>query len=263
MEHTKKMVLIDPRVLDTLSTAAVKNQNPPNPLTDSLYQMDQQMRDILNKTDMNITDKANAYQQTLQRYLHRLDQVKNQPIGSVVIQEPKKEETTNDLSANVTTKETEPLERVSTRIIDSMSNTFKNKARLIIQHMKDNPDLAFNERGEFIWKGNIIEKSNMIDLINDILRKRKSVASPRGWQEFASALRNTNIPRELVGNIDRWNYIQRPSETQSPIKQSSETQSSIKQSKDKNETTPRRWKKSEGRDSKRRRLIDEHNWETI
>ena len=46
--------------------------------------------------------------------------------------------------------------------------------------------------------------SNVVDLVNDILRKRKT--DPLGWQPFARQLRAVNLPIELVGNVARRSY---------------------------------------------------------
>ena len=45
----------------------------------------------------------------------------------------------------------------------------------------------------------------MVDLVNDLLPKRKT--DPTGWQPFARQLRAINLPMELVGNIARRAYI--------------------------------------------------------
>jgi hypothetical protein len=54
--------------------------------------------------------------------------------------------------------------------------------------------------------GETLKRSNLVDLVNDILRKRKS-HPPSGWEAFATLLRQTNVPRELVGHPDRRRYI--------------------------------------------------------
>ena len=201
MEHSKKMILIDPRVLDSLRSSPT-----PNPWTSSLQEMDHRMKDILNRSDMTMEDKAQAYHQTLQRYLHRLDQVKRQSLGSVTIQTPttiEKPSVVMDVPENPSSSS----DKVSSRILDSMGKTFKKKARMILQHVEDHPDMSWNERGEFVWKGQRIENSNMLDLVNDLMRKRKNYASPHGWETFASALKTSNVPQELVGNPTRWSFM--------------------------------------------------------
>ncbi len=49
--------------------------------------------------------------------------------------------------------------------------------------------------------------SNVVDLVHDLLRKRKT-SDPIGWQQFGSQMRAANIPMELVGNVARRRHIQ-------------------------------------------------------
>ena len=48
--------------------------------------------------------------------------------------------------------------------------------------------------------GVVIENSNILSLINDALRARKTVDAPVGWYEFARILHRLNIPIEVIGN---------------------------------------------------------------
>jgi hypothetical protein len=38
------------------------------------------------------------------------------------------------------------------------------------------------------------------------LRKRKYF-NPQGWETFGEALREANVPQDLIGHEDRWKYI--------------------------------------------------------
>ena len=57
--------------------------------------------------------------------------------------------------------------------------------------------------------GQPVERSNLVDLVNDVLRRRRkhSGDKPKGWNVFAATLRRMNVPRELIGHPDRWNAI--------------------------------------------------------
>ena len=52
-----------------------------------------------------------------------------------------------------------------------------------------------------------MHRSNIVDPVNDVLRKRKSF-EPVGWKTFARGLKDVNTPMDLVGNHDRWIYMQ-------------------------------------------------------
>ena len=44
----------------------------------------------------------------------------------------------------------------------------KTKAELLVRKMKADPNIAWSEKGELKYKG-----ENVVDLVNDVLRKRK------------------------------------------------------------------------------------------
>ena len=54
-----------------------------------------------------------------------------------------------------------------------------------------------------------------MDLVHDVLRKRKQ-SDPVGWQPFAKHLKHINLPVELVGNVNRRQYMQQTTHGSSP-----------------------------------------------
>ena len=53
----------------------------------------------------------------------------------------------------------------------------------------------------------------MVDLVNDVLSKKKYF-DPQGWEPFGEALREANVPQNLIGHEDRWRYITQTKRTQ-------------------------------------------------
>jgi hypothetical protein len=41
-----------------------------------------------------------------------------------------------------------------------------------------------------------------VELVNDVLSKRKYF-NPQGWETFGEALREANVPQDLIGHEDR------------------------------------------------------------
>ena len=174
MEHAKKMILVEPRVLQNLQTG------PPvkDATSHSLKEMDRTMQDVL-ESDKNVHDKADAYQQALWSYLNRFEQYKDRPLGKVqlVTQESK--------PTSVVDREVNSVEQ---DVIQSVPKSMKNKAERLLQRLKDHPDVKWNSLGEFEYQGQIIKNSNLTDLVNDVLRKRKRSVAPLGWETFANVL---------------------------------------------------------------------------
>ena len=97
-------------------------------------------------------------------------------------------------------------------VVDTVPKTMQVKARRLMEHLKR--DIAWTARGELIHEGVPIVGSNVVDLVTDLLRKRKT--DPIGRQPFARQLRAINLPMELVGNTSRKAYIRQATTTATP-----------------------------------------------
>ena len=188
MEHAKKMILIDPKMMETRMSSPI-----PNTRVDSIHSLDREMRDILEKKYVNDEDKANDYHQVLRLYLKRVNQYNRGINDRLVSHEPNK-------------RKEEDIEKrdLEKEVLESVLNNSKIKAEKIIQRIK--PHLEWNDHGEIIVGDQTIRHSNLSDLVNDALRKRKDF-DPVGWKEFASVLNKINVSRDLIGNQERWNFM--------------------------------------------------------
>ena len=101
---------------------------------------------------------------------------------------------------------------IDDEILESVPKTMKAKAQLLLKKMKSNPDISWNEKGELKYKGQTVQGSNVVELVNDVLRKRKYV-NPQGWETFGEALREANVRQDLIGHEDRWIYITQTTRT--------------------------------------------------
>ena len=72
--------------------------------------------------------------------------------------------------------------------IDSVPKTMQNRAKLLIQKLKDHSDvISWNDNGQSVLEGSIVPNSNIVDLVNDVMRKRKGF-NPEHSNTFAKAL---------------------------------------------------------------------------
>ena len=55
-----------------------------------------------------------------------------------------------------------------------------------------------------LYQDREITDSNIADLINDQMRSRETF-NPRGWLPFTEALKEMNVPNDLIGNPRRLN----------------------------------------------------------
>ena len=188
MEHARKMALVDPRLLDTL-----RSPPPPTDTVDKKVKaLDDEMKTILDRKDLDDGTKVTLYNQVLQRYNVLVDKRVKEPVRMIEV--GKKAGT-----------EPEEASSMEADVVNTVTKSLQAKARRLMEHLKRN--VAWNDRGELIHEGVPVAGSNVVDLVHDLLRKRKT-DDPTGWQSFARQLRVINIPMELVGNATRKAYIQ-------------------------------------------------------
>ena len=205
MEHAKKMILVEPRVLEGMT----RNQPVEDATNRDLKETSQTMQDILD-SDGAAYDKANAYQQALWGFLKRFEQYKDRPLGKVQLTSDSKFNGTTSTSGDDSTSQVEDSQQDSVErdVLNSVPKSLRNKAERLLSRLKSNPEVKWNELGELEYNGKTIKRSNLTDLVNDVLRKRRR-PDPLGWDVFANALRQVNVAQDLIGNPNRWNYIQR------------------------------------------------------
>ena len=200
MEHARKMALVDPRMLDTL-------RSPPPP-TDTLGKnvqaLDDEMMTILDRKDLDDRTNVTLYKQVLQRYNVLSDKHAKEPTRVITVNESgtgvgaeARVGAEGAVGAPVITS------GIEADIVDTVPKTMQGKARRLMERLKRN--MSWTARGELIHEGVPVAGSNVVDLVNDLLRKRKT--DPTGWQPFARQLRAMNLPMELVGNVARRDYI--------------------------------------------------------
>ena len=156
--------------------------------------LDKKMQTILEREDLPTDERLKLYDQSLTRYLNVHDDYRPRPVATAPPPEPVKQDPIDD------------------DILESVPKTMKAKAQLLLKKMKSSPDISWNEKGELKYKGETVQGSNVVDLVNDVLRKRKYF-NPQGWETFGEALREANVPQDLIGHEDRWRYISQTKRT--------------------------------------------------
>ena len=93
---------------------------------------------------------------------------------------------------------------IEREIVDTLPVSFAGKADRLVRKMKQGGVLGWNAHGNLTFRGEIIPNTNVVDLVSDVVRKRKNAPGPEGWELFAEGMNETNVPRELIGNVDRY-----------------------------------------------------------
>ena len=162
------------------------------------------MNDWLEKDDVPEDTKATMYAQQLQR----VNQLKNQvfrPEPSPVQMITRTEQTMTSESDSATSSQ--QLNATDKQIIDSVPKTMQNRAKLLIQKLKNHSDvISWNDNGQLVLEGSVVPNSNIVDLVNDVMLKRKGF-NPEHSNTFAKALAKINVPEDYLRNPDRIDSI--------------------------------------------------------
>ena len=181
-----------------------KRQDSLSPNLRKYYEARQEMNDWLEKDDLPEDTKATMYAQQLQR----VNQLKNQvfrPETSPVQMITHTEQTMTSKSDGATSSQ--QLNETDKQVIDSVPKTMQNRAKLLIQKLKDHSDvISWNDNGQLVSEGSIVPNSNIVNLVNDVMQKRKGF-NPEHSNTFAKALAKLNVPEDYLRNPDRIDSI--------------------------------------------------------
>ena len=162
------------------------------------------MNDWSEQDDVPEDTKATMYAQQLQK----VNQLKNQvfrPEPSPIQMITHQGQTMTSESDSATPSQ--QLNATDKQIIDSVPKTMQNRAKLLIQKLKDHSDvISWNDNGQLVLEGSIVPNSNIVDLVNDVMRKRKGF-NPEHSNTFAKALAKINVPEDYLRNPDRIDSI--------------------------------------------------------
>lgn len=142
------------------------------PVNTVTSQIDSKMSSIL-KNDMTDYDKEKLYAQELDR-LRTLRNQKALPAVPTVMS-----------SKNIS--------------LSTIPLLYQKRADALLDYLKSK-GVSWDERGQVKIGDQVLERSNILDLVSDAVRLRKMVKRPTGWREMSAFLDKSNVPRELVGN---------------------------------------------------------------
>ena len=201
MDLMRKVYLTQKEMLKFMKE---KRQDSLSPNLRKYYEARQEMNDWLEKDDLPEDTKATMCAQQLQR----VNQLKNQvfrPEPSPVQMITHTQQTMTSESDSTTPSQ--QLDATDKQIINSVPKTMQNRAKLLIQKLKDHSDvISWNDNGQLVLEGSIVPNSNIVDLVNDVMRKRKGF-NPEHSNTFAKALAKINVPEDYLRNPDRIDSI--------------------------------------------------------
>lgn len=87
-------------------------------------------------------------------------------------------------------------------IIESVPKSYEKKAKSLIDYWKTkhNERIKWDDTGRIYLDGKPIENSNIIDIVNDFIRKRKTAQPAVGRDGIARIMGASSTPKKLIGN---------------------------------------------------------------
>ena len=166
------MALVDPRLLETLRTPIQI------PSDTTLRDLHSEMTIILDKTGIDERDKVQLYNQALLRYNDMVKITSTKPTPVVVLK-GKEPTTTTDIVGEVVTtlpkelqeKGRQLVSRLKIEIVMTLPKELQEKGRRLVSRLNTTKR---NNRGEMLHEGVVVPGSDVIDLVHDLLRKRKT-----------------------------------------------------------------------------------------
>ena len=157
--------------------ANLQHHSPSGAILGQLSLLDQQMKSVLDDTSTTPELKLQKYYSTLRRYETLQDNSSHMSVpvrvdeGSVI----KRDAPTS-------------LPALESAILEQVPKPQRQSAKLLLEHVKENPDISWNQNRELVHKGSVVTGSNIFDLISDFSRNRRNQAPAQGWKEFTDAL---------------------------------------------------------------------------
>ena len=208
MERARRMVIVPEDAIERAqSTPAestkiivpseVSGENSMQTPGDNLSRLDAEMFDILHskKGVKDVHEKCLNYLQVLRRYLFFRESERSSSSSSDALREIDEiDETLAPLTEEA--------------IIDSVPKAYQRKVRLLLRHWKTvAPErLKWSNAGTVSIDGRTVERSNIIELLNDVVRRKRGKndeeEAPVGRMEFSKFVKTSDTPTNLIGNSE-------------------------------------------------------------
>lgn len=179
MEYAKKMILVPEHL--------VSRHILPD---EKLSELDLEMKQIL-FSQMDDDTKIKMYNQVLQK------RIKINSFNSPIINQEPQSEDVADVKPEIKEEEMD----IETITLSTAPKRLSLIVKNVFELLKRNSDVvSWTPHGELIHRGEVVKHSNIVDLINSMMRKKKSDDFLPGQEEFSEILRDINVPQIFIKN---------------------------------------------------------------
>ncbi|CAM2105449.1 unnamed protein product [Caretta caretta] len=93
-----------------------------------------------------------------------------------------------------------------------MNRCYKKNALILLNKLGQDKNISsWNDKGSFVYKGSVVNGSNMLDLVRAITQTLSvpSRCVPKGWDVSMNAMVELNIPSSVMGNAANTDLLER------------------------------------------------------
>lgn len=178
MAAGKKMALIP---LDMLHRLNKPDLTPiKNPTQDQLVKTMGEMSNVLHNNSLPDDIKSSRFNEKIKDFTVYADKITTPAVTATVISKNPAHQT-----------------------FYSLPKTFQQPANVLLNELEKYPERVQWDNNELTIDGKKMVGSNLIDLVGDVLRNRKTVSAPIYSDVFLKLLADINIPEELIRNKSR------------------------------------------------------------
>lgn len=195
METAEKMFLVPQHQLEKLKFNTSENENIRKSVESNL---DVEIRHILSRNDLKDYEKAKLYTATLQKFLN-LVKLGDHETAHLTLSLPKTSDDGETVSDDQNVKKTDVIHEFISNI---PARSQKNASYILEKILKSEGVASWNDNGEFVFKGNTIRGSHMLDLLKNLTASHKVADErrPVGWHEILQTVAQLNIPFSAIPN---------------------------------------------------------------
>ena len=212
--NTSKMYLVSPDLLEGMRRKQ-RMEEIDRPERKVQEDLDAQMNTLLHKEDILDREKALLYNQLLHKFLQQQNSSWTGVEKTTLSQPPPKTKTTTNttttpiatpISSDVVPPSSEDSQQNwENQAIKSVPKIFRRKAESFLRYLK-NKQVQWRDDGSVVIRDQVIPGSNIIDIVNTVMRSRSGKGIPTGTVPLIQYLKSINVPREIIGNEELLKY---------------------------------------------------------
>lgn len=202
MEHVQKMFLVPQHQLDLLKQPP---QHTGNIRQQAQNDLDKEMLQVSQESDIDVYEKAKKYSDILQRYLALVRQgAREKSVLSLSLPEQLNTEVQTPPADTPLAYGAEGVKDfIAENVLTHISKRSRRNAELILSALSRSPNtISYNDKGEIVVDKHTIPGSHIYDLIKAVTSTHTPSEGfrPIGWTEFLKAVSDLNIPLSAISN---------------------------------------------------------------